>query len=126
MIWALLAWFFLGGSNGQSALMLNASGMEELIASIESGVSDDLRKSDALMVVEDLEPDIAEFEQLFSDSGRQLDRLYADHDDASDEIREVFSELNSTWEAGQARALDSRFRLRELMTEEEWASLFGG
>ena len=125
MVWALLAWFLLGGSNGHSALMLNASGAQELIVSIESVVTDDLRRSEALLVVEDLESEIGGFEQVFSDSGRQLDRLYAIHDDASDEIREVFSELNSTWEAGQARALDARFRLRELMTEEEWALLFG-
>ena len=126
MVWALLAWFLLGGSNGHSALMLNASGAQELIVSIESVVTDDLRRSEALLVVEDLESEIGGFEQVFSDSGRQLDRLYAIHDDASEEIREVFSELNSTWEVGQARALDVRFRLRELMTEEEWALLFGG
>ena len=125
MIWALLAWFLLGGSNGQSALMLDANGAQELIVSIETVVTDDPRRSEAVMAVEGLEAEIAEFERLFSDSRRQLDRLYADHEDTSNEIREVFSELNATWEAGQARALDVRFRLREVMTEEEWISLFG-
>lgn len=125
MIWALLAWFLLGGSNDHSALMLNANGAQELIVSIESVVTDDLRRSEAVMAVEGLEAEIAEFEQLFSDSGRQLDRLYSDHDDTSNEIREVFSELNATWEAGQTHALDARFVMREVMTEQEWRSIFG-
>lgn len=126
MIWALLAWFLLGGgSSDHSALMLNASGAQELIVSIESVVTDDLRRSDAMKVVEGLQAEIVEFEQLFSVSRRQLDRLYADHDDTSGAIREVFSELNAEWEAGQVHALDARFKLREAMTEEEWISLFG-
>ncbi len=125
MIWALLAWFLLGGSNDHSALMLSADGAQELIVSIESVVTDDLRRSEAVMAVEGLEAEIAEFEQLFSDSGRQLDRLYSDHDDTSYEIREVFSELNATWEAGQTHALDARFVMREVMTEQEWRSIFG-
>ena len=126
MIWALLAWFLLGGSsNDHSALMLNASGAQELIVSIESVVTDDLRRSDAMKVVEGLQAEIVEFEQLFSDSGRQLDRLYSDHGDTSNEIREVFSELNATWEAGQTHALDARFVMREVMTEQEWRSIFG-
>ena len=124
MIWALLAWFLLGGSNDHSALMLSANGAQELIVSIDSVVTDDLRRSEAVMVVEGLEAEIAEFERLFSDSGRQLDRLYADHNDTSNETQEVLSELNAAWEAGQTHALDARFKLREVMTEEEWVSLF--
>ena len=124
MIWALLALFLLGGSNFHSALMLNASGAEELVASIENAVSDDLRRSKAVLAVEGLRAEIVEFEQLFSESRRQLDRLYADHDDTSDEIQNVLSGLNTTWEEGQAHALDARFEMREVITEEEWRSLF--
>ena len=125
MIWALLAWFLLGGSDGHSALMLNASGADELVASIETTVSDDVRRPKAVLAVEGLKAEIVEFEQVFSDSRRQLDRLYVDHDDTSGEIREVYSELNAAWDAGQTYALDARFVLRDVMTEEEWRSLFG-
>ena len=126
MIWALLAWFLFGASgSGQNALMLNSEGADDLIISIESAVNDEGRRQSAVQTIEELKTDIAEFEQEFLDSGEQLNQLYANHEDTSEEISSIFVNLNSSWEAGQVKALDARFGLRKSMTEDEWQSVFG-
>jgi len=36
----------------------------------------------------------------------------------------ILEDLNSSWESSQQSALDLRFKLKESMTEDEWAALF--
>ena len=126
MIWALLAWFLFGASVGsQDALMLSSEGADDLISSIETAVNDEGRGRSAVQTVEELKTDIAEFEQVFLDSGEQLNLLYAKHEDTSEEMSSILADLNSNWEVGQAKALDARFDLRDSLTEDEWQAVFG-
>ena len=125
MIWAMLAWLLFGSSAGQSDLMLNAEGADQLITSIETAVPDETRQQSAVEHVKELKSEMTNFERLFSSTGKQLNSLVAKHEDTTDELNTVFSELNDAWEAGQARALDKRFEMRKSMTAEEWQMVFG-
>ena len=109
----------------QNALMLNPESADNLISSIEAAVPDEARQQTAVAHVNEWKSEIAAFERLFSDSGKQLNHLAENHEDTADEIKTVHSDLNDTWEAGQARALDERFELRKSMTEKEWQKVFG-
>lgn len=125
MIWAMLAWLLLGSSAGQNSLMLNAEGADKLISSIKAAVPDESRQKNAVEHVKELKSEMAAFERLFSDTGKQLNCLAENHEDTTDEFNTVLSGLNDTWEAGQSRALDERFELRKSMTEKEWQKVFG-
>jgi hypothetical protein len=37
----------------------------------------------------------------------------------------LLGDLNAEWAAGQERALNARFALRDVLTEEEWSAFFG-
>ena len=125
MIWALLAWLLFDTSTGMNALMLNAEGADRLISSIEVVVTDEVRQQNAIEHVNELKSEMAVFERVFSETGKQLNRLVADHEDTTSELNTLFSDLNDTWEAGQARVLDERFELRKIMTAAEWQIVFG-
>ena len=128
MIWAILGWLLFGGSGGvygASALMLTEEGNEELIGAISAIVSQDDRRQSAIQPLTELQADIRNFEKLFKNSGEKLNKLYQSHDSMSHEASAILDELNKSWEEGQARALDARFKLRDSLTEQEWDSLFG-
>ena len=128
MIWAILGWLLFSGSGsvyGASALMLTEDGNEELIGAISAIVSQDDRRQSAIQPLTELQADIRSFEKLFKNSGEKLNKLYQSHDSMSHEASAILDELNKSWEEGQARALDARFKLRDSLTEQEWDSLFG-
>jgi hypothetical protein len=124
MIMALLAWFFLAGAASSGAILTSAS-VTQLRDRVAVVVEEPARYGVAKSVLAGLKKDVKGFEKAFTSSGKQLNRLYQDHSDNRQEALDVLAGLNSAWETGQARALDARFALRDALTEDEWATLFG-
>ena len=124
MIWALIAWHFFGGAGIGSGAILSASGVEALREQVIIVVEDDARRQGASDVLRDLQKSVKAFEKAFRKSGKQLDKLYADHADTTDEALGILDSLNIEWAAGQQKTLDARFELRDKLTEQEWSTLF--
>ena len=123
MIWAFLAWYFLGGTASGGAILTSA-GVAELQQQVVVVVADKARAKAATAILNDLKKDVKAFERAFGKSGKQLNRLYADHVDNRLQAQEIFDGLNAAWGAEQGRALDARFALRDALAEDEWAALF--
>jgi hypothetical protein len=125
MILALLAWYFLSGAGAGGGAILTSSDVDDLGEQAAIVIEDEARVRSVARTLERLKEDVKEFEAVFAESGRELNGLYEDHVKNREEALAVLDGLNSAWEASQKRALDARFALREMMTEEEWSALFG-
>lgn len=125
MIWALLAWYFFGGGGAVSGAILTSSGVDNISEQVAIVVEDDTRRQSAQQTIKGLKKELKAFEKSFAKSGRKLSKLYEDHADNREEALAILAELNSEWKAGQESALDTRFALRDTMTEDEWAAVFG-
>lgn len=124
MLIALLMAFLLGGG-GASGAILTSTSVKQIDKQIEAAVSDPARAEAAVATVADLKTEIKRFEKKFAKSGKQLTKLYKDHDADGNQMSAVLGELNAGWEASQERAIELRFELKESLTEEEWAAVFG-
>lgn len=124
MVLFLLTWYFLGGGTG-SAMVLTSSGVDGLAERTAVIVEDETRRKAAVRTLKGLEKDVRAFEKAYTASGKQLNKLYRDHDGGREEALFLLDALNAQWAEGQKRALDARFALRKQLTEEEWSALFG-
>ena len=125
MIWALLAAYFLGGGlGGISGSMLTTGAIDVLSEQAETVIDSPTRAAAARQVLKELRKEVWAFERSFAKSGRKLTRVYTDYSSTHEDALTVLNDLNSDWEAGQLRAIDLRFELRDQMTEEEWGELF--
>ena len=124
MLIALLAAFLLGGG-GASGAILTPSSVKAIGKSIEATVQDAERLEAASMAVKGLRAEVKAFDKTFAKSGKALTKLYKDHGASAEEMQSVLDDLNGEWSASQARAIDLRFKLKDLLTAEEWHAIFG-
>ncbi len=126
MIWALLAGYLIvafGGGDVNGGLLTTA-GLKQMSARIEVVIEDPSREEAAQEILTKLGAETKAFEKVFTKSGKDLLGFYKDHGSSIEQERLVQEELNSSWKVAQQGALDSRFELKESMTEEEWTELF--
>jgi len=128
MIIALLTamYVLLGGAAGVTGGALNPAAVKQIGKQVEVAVTDPARAEAAAETLGELKTEIKAFEKAFSKSGKELTKLYKDHEADADQMLAVLDELGSDWEATQQRAIDLRFDLKKSLTEEEWAEVFDG
>jgi hypothetical protein len=125
MIWALLAAYFLGGGlGGISGSMLTTGAIDVLSEHAETVIDSPPRAAAAQQLLKELRKEVRAFERSFAKSGRKLNKVYTDYSSTQEDALTILNDLNSDWEAGQLKAIDLRFELRDQMTEEEWGELF--
>ena len=125
MIWALLAAYFLGGGlGGISGSLLTTGAIDVLSQQAETIIDSPTRAAAAQQLLKELRKEVRAFERSFAKSGRKLNKVYKDYSSTHEDALTILNDLNSDWEAGQLRAIDLRFALRDQMTEEEWGELF--
>jgi hypothetical protein len=124
MLAALLVAFLLGGG-GASGAILTPGTVKEIGKQVEAQVSDTARAEAAAETLAELKVEVKGFEKTFAKSGKALTKLYKDHTADAAQMQAELDQLNVSWEESQRRALDLRFALKESLTEEEWAAVFG-
>jgi len=126
MFWAFMYWYFFGsGAGAIDGGALTPSAVEALGDRVEIVVTDPARAAAAQSTLNDLGTGVVAFEKKFEASGKAVIRSYRDHAADRAEIEAVLDDLNRDWAQGQERALDLHFELREQLTREEWAALWG-
>lgn len=125
MLMALLAAYLLGGG-GLGGSILTPAAVKQMSKQVEVTVADPARAEAAAETLAELKVEIKGFDKKFAKSGKELTKLYKDHGADGDQMLAVLAELNADWEGSQQRGIDLRFELRESLTEEEWAAVFGG
>jgi phenylpropionate dioxygenase-like ring-hydroxylating dioxygenase large terminal subunit len=83
------------------------------------------RQDAATRTLKALRKEVQTFEKTFAKSGKQLNKLDKAHAENQQEMLALLGDLNAEWAAGQERALNARFALRDVLTEEEWSAFFG-
>jgi hypothetical protein len=124
MLMALMAMYFFGGAGGDTGAVLTSSGVKDLQERVEFVIEDDARRDSATELLKDLGSDVKAFEKTFASSGKQLNKLYRTHGVATEDALAVFDDLNAHWAEGQEQALNARFALRDMLSEEEWSAIF--
>ena len=124
MIWALLALYFFGGASATNANILTSSVLEDMAVRVEIAVNERSRLEETKTILDRLQKHLKSFEKVFAKSGRQLNKLYADHSANREEALEILGMLNGEFEERQMQALDAWLELRGTLTEEEWNILF--
>lgn len=125
MLIALLAAYLLGGGSGVAGAILTPQAVQQISKQVKTVVAEEARAEAATETLAELKGAVKAFDKDFKRSGKELTRLYKDHDGEAERMTEVLDELNSSWAGAQKRAVELRFRLRESLTEEEWAAVFG-
>ena len=124
MLVALLVAFLLGGG-GAGGGILTEQAVKQIGKRVDVAVADVDRAEAAKRTLADLKLEVKQFEKRYAKSGKALTELYKDHGASADRMIEVLDDLNAGWEASQQRAIELRFALKESMTEDEWADVFG-
>ena len=125
MLMALLAAYLLGGG-GVSGAILTVPAVKQIEARMEASVADTSRAEAAATELAALKTEVKAFEKAFGKSGKQLTKLFKDHDASAAEMQAALDALNRDWADAQSAALEIRARLKEQLTREEWQALFGG
>lgn len=124
MLIAMLTVFLLGGGL-MGGTLLNPDEVDVLDKRIESTLRDPARSAEAGEIVTELKTEIEAFDRIFVDAGRELEDIYRDHDAGSRPMLQTLERLNLEWYASQSRNTKLRDRLKETLTAEEWAAVFG-
>jgi hypothetical protein len=67
---------------------------------------------------------IDEYNVVFKREGKEIVDLYLVHGSKLEDFQKVFSKMDSKKEIKQKQILESRFKMKEVMTREEWKALF--
>ena len=125
MIWALLAIYILGGG-GAGGAILTADAVEQMSERVQMVIEDPTRAQMAEENLDALHDEIEAFNEIYSDSGKELEKLYSDHESSSYLLLVALVSLNTKWDAAQKRGLDLRFELRDSLPQAEWSKIVGG
>lgn len=121
---AMLSVFLLGGGLLGGA-MVTPDDADLISKRIKLVVEDSARVEEAMRLLDELETEIEEFDRIFIDSGESLRDLYLDHGAGSRQTQSVLEPLNLEWYTSQNRNVKLRARLKESITADEWAKIFG-
>jgi hypothetical protein len=124
MLIAMLTVFLLGsGLLGGS--MVTPADIDLIGERVELLVENTESAAKAHLVLDELRTEVEEFDQIFIDSGDSLRDMYLDHETAAWQMQRSLESLNLEWYESQQRGLKLRDRLRESITADEWAAVFG-
>jgi hypothetical protein len=122
VIWALLAFYFFGGG-GAGASVLTQEAVKEMGERVESVVEDTVRAEAAEQSLDELRAEINAFNKTFYRSGKDLEKIYKDHEAGAEQMLTILNDLNVEWDAAQTRAIELRFALTATLNQEEWSAL---
>ena len=124
MLVAMLTVFLLGGGLMGGAMV--TPGEVDLIGErVELAVDDLARAATAKQVLDELKTEVENFDEIFIDSGDSLRDLYLDHDAGSGKTLRTLEALNVEWYVSQQRSIKLREELKQSITADEWAMVFG-
>lgn len=123
MLIAMLTVFLLGsGLLGGS--MVTPADVGLIAERVELFVENPESAETAQQVLDELKTEAEVFNQIFFESGDSLRDMYLDHETAAWQMQRRLESLNLEWYESQHRGLKLRDRLRDLITADEWATVF--
>ncbi|MDH3762551.1 MAG: hypothetical protein OEU50_16335 [Gammaproteobacteria bacterium] len=124
MLIAMLTVFLLGGGL-MGGTILNPAEVDAISERVELSVGDPARLSAATALLDELKTDVENFDKVFAQSGEELIDLYRDHGADSRKMLKNLEALNLEWYVSQYRSIKLRDKLKQSITADEWAEIFG-
>lgn len=124
MLSAMLTVFLLGGGL-LGGSMITPTNADQISERVELVVEDSARNAATKQILDELNTEVGNFNRIFIDSGDSLRDLYLDHGAASHNMLSSLEALNLEWYTSQNRNVKLRDRLKNSITAEEWAEIFG-
>lgn len=124
MLIAMLTVFLLGGGL-MGGTILNPAEVDAISERVELSVGDSARLSTATALLDELKTDVENFDKVFTRSGEELIDLYRDHGADSRKMLKTLEALNLEWYVSQYRSIKLRDKLKQSITADEWAEIFG-
>ena len=123
MLIALFTLFLLGGglSDGSTAFLIYIAENRE---SIESVVTDDVRRGEALAILNTMDDRAGHYNEQLKKASEKLGVLVRDREDHSVEIAGILSRHREYTEAYGSEIVDLRFELKSTISRKEWAQIF--
>ena len=90
---------------------------------VAENIKDPDKKNDMLAVVDQLEKDLMELDRIIQKLYANLNTLNGNYNSTPEEFRKVFSEFEAERKEIRDRIIDSRFKMRNLSTPEEWEEI---
>jgi Mg2+ and Co2+ transporter CorA len=97
--------------------------VEDMRDRIEKNIEDPNKKTDLLALVDQIEKDLVELDRVVQKLYADLRTLNDNYNASPEEYRKVISEFEADRKEVQDRIVNSRFKMRDLSTPEEWKKL---
>ena len=124
MLSAMLMVFLLG-SDLLGGSMITPDEVDLINERVELAVDDPARAATATQILDELKTEVEAYDEIFIDSGDALRDLYLDHAAGSHKVLQTLETLNIEWYVSQQRGIKLREQLKQSITAEEWAKIFG-
>lgn len=97
--------------------------LEDMRARVEQNIENQNKKTRMLALVNQTEKDLLEVDRLVRKLYTDLSTLGENYSSTPEEFRMVISEFESNRREVRARIIESRFKMRDISTSEEWKKL---
>ncbi len=97
--------------------------IEDMRDRVRENIEDPGKKTDMLAVVDQVEKDLWELDRVVRKLYANLRTLNDNYNASPEEFRKVISEFEADRKEVRDRIVDSRFKMRDLSTPEEWKKL---
>ena len=97
--------------------------IEDMRARVEGNIEDQNKKTLMLALVDQTEKDVQEVDRLIWKLYADFSELSENYHSTPDEFRTVITEFEANRRVVRDRIIESRFKMRELSTPEEWKRL---
>ena len=117
MLWAIL-YFYLFGSSAGGGLVKDISEPVKQNIKIEATAKQIIEINKKMLEEE------ADFNQTLLEARKQIAKINANRLASESEFIQVFAALDAQRAATREKILDNRFKMRELMSAEEWSRVY--
>jgi hypothetical protein len=82
------------------------------------------RCNTAMAQIDEMANAVDEYNAAYTRDGAEIVTLYVKHDSKPEDFQKVFARMDEAREKGQKKILDARFKMKEVMTPQEWKEIF--
>ena len=97
--------------------------VEDMQGRVAENIEDPDKKTAMLALIDQIEKDLLEVDRVVRKLYADLSTLNDNYNASPDEYRKVISEFEADHKEVRDRIIDSRFKMRDLLTPEEWKKL---
>jgi hypothetical protein len=111
------------GKPNESKFVPGEAWLKDKRARIERVMTDRYKKTELMALVDQTERDVQELDLAVQTMYGDLASLDRDYNSSPDDFRKAFSKLNAKRQKLRTSFIDARFKMKNLVTPDEWKKL---